>query len=68
MKEHPEIYPYLQREGERLAVAVNDFLLEEEFPAQLQNAASMFYLQFQRGRIDSARDIERSPLIEKRAR
>jgi len=68
MKEHPEIYPYLQREGERLAMAVNDFLLEEEFPAQMQNAASMFYLQFQRGRIDSVRDIEHSPEIEKRAR
>ena len=68
MNEHPEIYPYLQREGERFATAVNDFLLEEEFPAQLQNAASMFYLQFQRGRIDSVRDIEHSSEIERRAR
>lgn len=63
MKEHPEIYPYLHEQGERLADGINTFLLEEEFPVQLMNAASMFYLQFQRGRIGSARDVQTSPEI-----
>lgn len=60
MRDHPEIYKYLAEQGSRLAEEVNRFCLAEEIPAQMMGAFSMFHLRFQRGAIDSARDIDES--------
>ena len=61
LRAHPEIYPYLAEQGARLAWAVNDFCRQEEIPAQILNAASLLYLQFQVGRIEGTRDVTDSP-------
>ena len=58
MRDHPQIYPYLAEQGARLATAINQFCDQEELPAQLMSALSLFRLQFQRGPIHSVRDID----------
>lgn len=60
MRDHPEIYKYLADQGSRLADEVNRFCMAEEIPAQMMGAFSMFHLRFQRGAINSARDIDGS--------
>lgn len=55
-----EIYPYLRREGDRLARSVNRFCKAENIPAQLLNGASMFHLVFGGNEINSSRDIDSS--------
>lgn len=53
-----EIYPYLKKQGDRFAKELNDFCRDREIPAQVMNAASIFMLIFQRGKIDNARDMD----------
>jgi glutamate-1-semialdehyde 2,1-aminomutase len=57
MREHQEIYPYLMEQGDRFAAAINGFCKELDIPAQMMNAASMLHLLFEKGKIESARDI-----------
>lgn len=55
-----EVYPYLEREGNRLASEVNQFCQTEGIPAQLMNAESMFHLHFTKKPIESSRDVDES--------
>ncbi|MBW2060407.1 MAG: aminotransferase class III-fold pyridoxal phosphate-dependent enzyme [Deltaproteobacteria bacterium] len=59
IKAHPEIYPYLTEQSERLASQVNTFLKEEDYPANLMNAQSMFHLIFTKEPIESAWQVSR---------
>jgi glutamate-1-semialdehyde 2,1-aminomutase len=59
LKDHPEVYPYLNGQVARLADAVNTFCAERQIPAQMKLAGSMFHLFFQREPIECARDIRR---------
>jgi glutamate-1-semialdehyde 2,1-aminomutase len=57
MKAHPEIYPYMNGEGDRLARAFNDFCGARQLPVQMKNVGSMFHMFFQREPVECARDI-----------
>ncbi len=57
LKEHPEIYGYLNGQGDRLARTINSFCSERQIPVQMKNVGSMFHLFFQREPVASARDI-----------
>ena len=58
MRERKEtLYPYLNDQGNRFAEAVNGFCRDNDIPAQVMNAASMFHLIFQGGEIGGSRDI-----------
>lgn len=57
MRDHPEIYPYMNGEGDRLAAAINTFSADHQLPVQVKNVGSMFHVFFQHEPIDSARDI-----------
>jgi glutamate-1-semialdehyde 2,1-aminomutase len=57
MRDHPEIYPYMNGEGDRLARTLNEFCITRQLPVQVKNVGSMFHLFFQREPIDCARDI-----------
>ena len=57
LKEHPGIYPQLAKKGDRLRKAVNNFCREEQLPAQMIGAASMFCTHFTNKRIRSVRDL-----------
>jgi glutamate-1-semialdehyde 2,1-aminomutase len=48
LKAHPEIYPQLAEQSDRLAKEMNSFLESEEMEAQLMNAQSIFTFQFTR--------------------
>ena len=60
LKDHPEVYSYLAEQGIRLADEINRFCMTEEFPVQMMNALSVFYLRFQRTPINSIRDVDDS--------
>lgn len=60
LKDHPEVYSYLAEQGTRLADEINQFCMTEEFPVQMMNALSVFYLRFQRTPINSIRDVDDS--------
>ena len=51
------LYPYLHQEGLRFQKTVNAFCANEEIPAQVMTAGSLFHLIFQAGEIGGARDI-----------
>jgi len=57
LKAHPEIYTRLNAAGDRLAVAINGYCEERQIPAQMKNVGSMFHMFFQRGQLDSMRDV-----------
>lgn len=59
LKDHPETYPYLNAQCDRLASSVNAFCTERQIPAQMKHAGSMFHLFFQREPVECARDIRR---------
>jgi glutamate-1-semialdehyde 2,1-aminomutase len=66
MKAHPEIYPYMNGEGDRLTRAFNTFCSDRQWPVQMKNVGSMFHIYFQREPLDSVRDIRpRHPRAEK---
>ncbi len=60
LRDHPELYSRLAQRGNRLADEINSFCIAEELPAQMMSAQSMFYLRFQRGTINSSRDVDSS--------
>ena len=60
LKEHPELYSQLMERGTRLSDEINAYCIAEELPAQMMSAQSMFYLRFQRGVINSSRDVDSS--------
>ena len=60
LKENPALYSQLEERGGRLADDVNSFCIGEELPVQMMSAQSMFYLRFQRGVINSSRDVDSS--------
>ena len=60
LKEHPELYSELMERGTRLSDEINAFCVAEELPAQMMSAQSLFYLRFQRGVINSSRDVDSS--------
>ncbi len=60
LKNHPEVYRYLAKQGIRLTEEINRFCMAEEFPAQMMNALSQFYLRFQKTPINSIRDVDDS--------
>lgn len=57
MKTHPEIYPYMNGQGDRLARTFNEFCSARQMPVQIKNVGSMFHVFFQREPIECARDI-----------
>jgi glutamate-1-semialdehyde aminotransferase len=65
LKAHPEIYPYLAEQSERLATEVNTFLRQERLPAQLLHAQSIFHLIFEPG--ERARDSGPHPMLGENA-
>jgi len=65
MRDHPEIYKNLAKNGTRLADEVNAFCQKEEIPAVMSSALSLFYFRIQPGgTIKSVRDINRYNLKE----
>ena len=65
MRDHPEIYQNLAKNGTRLADEVNAFCQREEIPAVMSSALSLFYFRMQPGgTIKSVRDINRYNLKE----
>lgn len=61
LKDHQEIYPYMEEQVARIVEDVNGFCIREEMPAHLVGAGSMFYVRIQPGGpIRTARDIDRS--------
>ena len=52
-----QIYPYLHKEGDRLASEINNYCRSNNMPAQLLNAGSMMHLIFGGETINSSRDI-----------
>ncbi|OEU63459.1 MAG: hypothetical protein BBJ57_05060 [Desulfobacterales bacterium PC51MH44] len=59
LKTHPEIYPQLAEQSDRLAAEINGFLESEDMEAQLMNAQSLFTFQFTRETIESAWDARK---------
>ena len=57
LKAHPEIYPYVNGQGDRLAGAINTFCSQRQMPVHMKNVGSMFHMFFQRNVVESARDI-----------
>lgn len=55
-----ELYPYLEKQGDRLADGVNRFCEAEGIPARMMNARSMLHLHFGEAPIESSRDIDTS--------
>ena len=55
-----KIYPYLHKQGDRLAKEINEFCSMNNIPAKLMNAGSMMHLIFGGEVIESSRDIDRS--------
>ena len=51
------LYPHLTEQSDRLANEINDFCKQQDIPAQLMHAGSMFHLRFQRGAIEGAFDF-----------
>jgi glutamate-1-semialdehyde 2,1-aminomutase len=61
LRDHQEVYTYMNEQGTRLADEVNEFFMKEELPGQMANAMSMFYLRVQRGpMVRAGRDIDMS--------
>ena len=58
LKEHPEIYPHLAEQSDRLANEINSFLQNEGMEVQLMNAQSLFSFQFTTRTIESAWDTK----------
>ena len=58
LKTHPEVYPHMAEQADRMASEVNSFLKEENMEAQLMNAQSIFSFQFTRKNIESAWDTK----------
>ncbi len=65
LKDHPELYAYMNGQGDRLADAINTFCSERQLPVQMKNAGSMFHLFFQREAVESARDIRENVAAQK---
>lgn len=61
-KNKEEIYPYLHKQGDRIATEINKFCSSKNIPAQMMNAGSMMHLIFSGEKIESARDIGRSKI------
>ena len=61
-KNKKEIYPYLHKQGDRIATEINKFCSSKNIPAQMMNAGSMMHLIFSGEKIESARDIGRSKI------
>ncbi len=57
LKAHPEIYPRINGEGDRLAAAINSYCKDRQLPVQMKNVGSMFHLFFQHQPVENARDI-----------
>jgi len=59
LKEHPDIYPRLAEQSDRLAKEINSFLETEDMEAQLMNAQSLFTFQFTRKTVESSWDTKK---------
>ena len=57
LRTHPEIYVELERNGSKLACAVNDHCQQQQIPAQMKHVGSMFHMFFQNENINSMRDV-----------
>ena len=65
MRDHPEIYQSLSKNGTRLAEEVNEFCQREEIPGVMSSALSLFYFRMQPGgTIKSVREINKYTLKE----
>ena len=60
LRSHPELYDRLAGHGRRLEEEIGRFCRERSLPMQVLTARSMIHLRFQRGRIVSARDVDRT--------
>lgn len=67
LKAHPEIYPRINGEGDRLAAAINSYCKDRQLPVQMKNVGSMFHLFFQREPVASARDIRADQNVAEKA-
>jgi len=59
LKAHPEIYPHMAEQSDRLAGEVNDFLIAEDMNARLMHAQSMFSFVFTKDPVESGWDVAR---------
>ncbi len=53
------LYPYLHEQGARFQRSVNEFCADQDIPAQVMMAGSMFHVVFDGGEIRGERDISR---------
>ena len=61
LRDHQEIYPYMEGQVGRIAREINEFCMREELPAHVAAAGSMFYVRVQPGGpIRTARDADPS--------
>ena len=60
LRSNPELYDRLAVHGRRLEEEIGRFCRERSLPMQVLTARSMIHLRFQRGRIVSARDVDRT--------
>jgi glutamate-1-semialdehyde 2,1-aminomutase len=64
MAEHPEIYPQMAKQGDRLTEAFNAYCRSSNMPAHMGNVGSMFHIYFQSGAVDSSFDIDDKSLAD----
>ena len=57
LNEHPEIYPQMERLGNKLKASVNAFCQEENLDVQMTGIGSMFCTHFTKRPVKSARDL-----------
>ena len=57
LRDHPQIYQYLEQQGERLAKCVNDYCQKNAVPARMKQVGSMFHMFFQDQPVHSMRDV-----------
>lgn len=61
MRDNPEIYRNMAENGTRLAEEINLFCQQEELPAAMSSALSLFYFRIQTGgQIKSVRNIDKT--------
>ena len=60
LRSRPELYRKLARHGRRFSEDLGGFCRRRGLPVQVMAAHSMIHLRFQKGRIVTARDVDRS--------
>lgn len=57
--DHPEVYEYINKQGNHIRNEINTFCKSEDIPAQANGEGSIFYTHFVTGSIKRARDLNK---------